>query len=393
MTVPDTRVAPYDPAYETAVARANPTGRPLLRGWLLTGLVSAGFALAALVLTAYYGATFGVVAFPLGLLFAALPLGIVIPTFLWLDRFEAEPKKYLITAFLWGALIAALVAALFNTGALIVFESATDQTSARSATAVAIAPLVEESLKGLFVLLVWRLRRREFDGLTDGLVYGGVTAAGFAFTENIQYLAHAFTEGGPEMFAGTFLARGLLSPFAHPMFTILTGAGIGVAATSRTWLPKVAAPVIGWTLAVLAHGAWNLSAVSGAQGFVAGYALVGFPLFLAFLALVLWARAREGRLIAQYLHPYVDAGWLSRGEVAMLSQMRHRREANAWAKLNGGAQALRAMRAFQDSASELALLRKRMSHSAADDHALATERILLDSLTARRREFTGQALV
>ena len=51
-----------------------------------------------------------------------------------------------------------------------------------------VAPFVEEAAKGALVLLVWWLVRREFDGITDGMVYAGICAAGFAFTENIQYL-------------------------------------------------------------------------------------------------------------------------------------------------------------------------------------------------------------
>jgi hypothetical protein len=49
------------------------------------------------------------------------------------------------------------------------------------------------------------------------------------------------------------------------------------------------------------------------------------------------------------------------------------------------------MRSFQDAASELALLRLRMHHSAADAHALDTERRLLDTIVTRRRELTGTA--
>ena len=86
------------------------SGRSRLRGWLLAGLIVVGFGLAAVVLSVYYGATLGLVTTLLAVVLAAIPLGIVIPTFLWLDRFEAEPARYLVTAFLWGALVAALVA-------------------------------------------------------------------------------------------------------------------------------------------------------------------------------------------------------------------------------------------------------------------------------------------
>jgi RsiW-degrading membrane proteinase PrsW (M82 family) len=367
----------------------DPTTRPALRRWLLTGVAATGFLVAALVVSAYLGATFGVQSALLALAVAVVPLGIVIPTFLWLDRFESEPTRYLVVAFLWGALVATLVAALFTTGALAVLEVASDPDAALTTAAVVVAPVVEEALKGVFVLLVWWFLRREFDGVTDGMVYAGVTAAGFAFTENIQYLAQAWVEGGGEALTATFVARCLLSPFAHPMFTVLTGVGVGIAATSRTWPARILAPVAGYGLAVLAHSLWNLAAVTGGGGLLTVYLLVEVPVFLAFVAFVVWARRREGNLIGQFLRPYADAGWLSPEEVAMLSSMPRRREARVWARANAGRRGLAAMRAFQDTASELAMLRRRMHHDAADAGALAQERELLVALSSRRREFVG----
>jgi RsiW-degrading membrane proteinase PrsW (M82 family) len=373
----------------TPTTLRDPTTRSALRGWLLTGVAGVGFLLSALVVSSYLGAAFGVQTALLALAVALVPLGIVIPTFLWLDRFESEPTRYLVAAFLWGALVAAVIAALFNTGAIAVLEATTDPQAALQTTAVLIAPFVEEAAKGVLVLLVWWIVRREFDGVTDGMVYAGICAAGFAFTENIQYLAQAWADGGGEALTGTFVARCLMSPFAHPMFTVLFGVGVGVAATSRTWLPRILGPVLGYLLAVLSHALWNLAAVSGGRGMVVVYVLVEVPIFLAFIGFVVWARRREGRLIGQFLRPYADAGWLSAAEVSMLSSMPQRREARAWARANSGRVGLAAMRSFQDTASELAMLRRRMYHSAADEHALTHERELLEALRVRRAQFVG----
>lgn len=374
-----------------AVAAGHATRRHVLRGWILTGVVVAGFALAALVLAAYYGMTLGVLTTLLAILLAVLPLGIVIPTFLWIDRFEAEPTTYLVVAFLWGALIAALLAAVFNTGALLVFSAVTNPEEGRAATAVFVAPFVEEAAKGLLVLLLWWRRRAEFDGLTDGIVYAGITAAGFAFTENIQYLGLAYQHGGGQALTGVFVLRGLFSPFAHPIFTVMTGIGVGIAATTRHRALKVLAPLVGYLLAVLAHALWNTAAVTGGQGLVAVYLTVELPVFVAFVVLVVWVRRREGRLIGRYLGPYADAGWLAPGEVTMLSSMARRRGARAWARETGGRGAMRSMQRFQDAASELALLRLRMHHGTADLRAQETERALLDTIVVRRREFLGPA--
>ncbi len=380
---------PVPPTATPGQHRAQPTSRPALRTWIVVGVVVVGFSLAALVVAVYLGAALGVQTLLLAVLLAALPLGIVIPTFLWLDRFESEPTRYLVGSFLWGALVASALAAVFNTGAVTVFRESTDPGAALATAAVFVAPFVEEALKALPVLLVWLLLRSEFDGVTDGMVYAGMAAAGFAFTENIQYLGMAYTNGGGAALGATFVSRCLMSPFAHPMFTVLTGIGIGVAATSRSTLTRVVAPLVGYAFAVLAHALWNLAAMTGGTGLVTVYLLVEVPVFLAFVGLIVWARHHEGVLIGRYLRPYADAGWLSPGEVSMLSSMTRRREARMWARANTGRSGLAAMRQFQDTASELALLRRRMSHAASDARALEGERELLDALVLRRRTFLG----
>ena len=56
---------------------------------------------------------------------------------------------------------------------------------------------------------------------------------GFAFTENILYLAGAYmggtgdSAGGLGSATGLFVVRGVFSPFAHPLFTSFTGIGVG----------------------------------------------------------------------------------------------------------------------------------------------------------------------
>jgi RsiW-degrading membrane proteinase PrsW (M82 family) len=381
----------YDPRYVPVQAVANPTPRPRVRRMVIGGLIASAFAVIALIFAAYFSLSFGVLATLLGLVFAIIPVGIVLPIFLWLDRFEAEPWSYLLLAFLWGALAATLPSLIFNTAASLVVASSIDPTSAEAITPVLVAPVVEETFKGLFLLVMLFFRRKHLNGLADGITYAGICAAGFAFTENILYLAGAYTTLGGEGLALTFVVRGLMSPFCHPMFTAMIGIGVGMAASTRSTAVKVVAPFTGWCAAVLLHGLWNLSAVSGPVGFLFGYG-IGFLVLVSFIAFIVWARNREGRIIGQFLQPYVPTGWLAPGEVAMLASMRQRREARSWAKLNGGAGSLSSMRAFQDTASELALLRARMHHHRVDADAIARERVLLDSMTARRREFAGMSI-
>lgn len=366
----------------------NPTKRPLLRTMLTIGAAAVLFLICLLVLLGILGQRLETQAIVLAALMAVIPLFVIVPTYLWLDRFEAEPLRYLMFAFLWGALVAVVGAFWLNTLGLHVLVDA-HWADPLSTGAVYLAPLTEETFKGLGILFIYLFRRREFDGIIDGIVYAGIIGAGFAFSENILYLGKAFTELGSEGLTATFVVRCLMGPFGHPLFTSLIGVGIGIAVSTRNPGTRVLSILVGWVCAMLLHGIWNLSAVAGIEGFLSAYITYQVPLFLAFVGFLVWLRRREGRLIGQYLSPYADAGWLTHAEVAMLSHLRTRSAARSWARTHGGAPARRSMDAFQDSASDLALLRSRLVHGTAEADAEQRELVLLDAITAHRRDFIG----
>jgi protease PrsW len=366
----------------------NPTRRPILRSILTFGVCASVFLVCLLILLGILGQRLSAQTLVTSALMAIIPLFIIVPTFLWLDRYEAEPVRYQLFSFLWGALVAVVGAFFLNTFGLKLLVEAS-WTDPMQTGAVYLAPVTEETLKGLGILLIYLLRRREFDGVVDGIVYAGLIGAGFAFSENILYLGQAYDQYGDEGLTSTFLVRGLMGPFGHPLFTSLTGIGIGIAVSARRPLARVLAVVAGWVCAMILHGLWNLSALAGMEGFFEAYVSYQVPLFLAFVGFLFWLRRREGRLIGRYLSPYADAGWLTHAEVVMLSQLRLRRSARAWARRNGGRAARRSMDAFQDSASDLALLRSRLVHGTAEEGASEREMVLLEAITAHRRAFVG----
>ena len=378
----------YTPQYVPAQAHANPTVRPGLRTWLGGGAIGVVSLFLALGFALLIGVGSGIVAALMGLVFALIPLAIVLPIFLWLDRLEAEPWQYLVTAFLYGALGSTALALIVSLPSSFVLSSLTDPASADFLSPVLIAPPVEESFKGVFILVMWAIARKRFNGITDGIVYAGIVAAGFAFTENIMYLADALQRGGFGGFAATFFIRGILSPFGHPIYTSMTGIGIGIAATTRSGALRFFAPVIGWTVGVVLHALWNFTVSFGLIGLLIALG-VYFIVFGCFVGFVVWTRSREANIITEHLRPYVATGWLAPAELSMLSSMKQRRQARSWARQFGRPGSLKAMRAFQDTASELALLRHRMTRHFADPETLHRELVLLDSMTARRREFAG----
>lgn len=376
--------APYPPV-------GNPTSRPGRRSVLAYGLVGTLFFLCSVVLAFFFGADLGVRTALLAAVLAALPLFVVVPTFLWLDRLEAEPRRYLVFAFLWGSLCAPVGALLLNTGVHLFFEAAGADDPATLSSLLS-APPVEEALKGLGILVILLFRRREFDGVLDGIVYAGLVGAGFAFSENILYLGRAYTEYGIAGLNAVFILRCIMAPFAHPLFTACTGIGLGLAVSvARSAPARIAYGLGGFACAVLLHAIWNLSAAMGEYETV--YFAFQVPVFVGFVALVVVMRVREGGLIRRYLSLYADAGWLTHYEVGMLASVSARRSARAWAKANGGPAAVASMRAFQDAASDLALLRSRMVKGTAEADAAGHERALLTALTANRAGFVGSPVV
>lgn len=332
--------------------------------WPILGLIVLGVcALAAVGIASTEVGTAGVI---VGAVCALLPVGPVLLAFAWIDRWEPEPPRLLLTAFLWGAGLAALVALVINSSANLAAELLLGQARGDLVGSLVSAPLVEEFVKGAFLVGLLALRRREFDGIVDGIVYAGFVGAGFAFTENIIYFGRAFTEAGTTPTAGiiaTFILRGLLSPFAHPLFTSITGIGVGLAATLRSRFGGALVILVGYVLAVILHALWN-SATQLGPGFFGIYILIMLPMFLAILALVLWQRRRERDVLARQMPGFATAGWIAESEVPLLGSMAGRRRWRAAVRRSAGKPAADAVVHYQHAVSELAFLRARADRGA-----------------------------
>lgn len=362
-----------------------PRGTSLLRRWLVIAAIIALFLVCGMLLAAALGAQLGFRVAGVALVAAAVPLGVVVPSFLWLDRYEAEPRRYLGFAFGWGALVAATLSLVLNTGSLVVLRQV--HSDGEALAMVAVAPVVEESFKALGVVLIWLYRRQEFDGIVDGIVYAGLVATGFAFAENVLYLGQALVEGGPEALVSVFVVRCVLGPFAHPLFTCATGAAIGLVARRASVRQRIVIPLVGLALGIVLHAGWNVSALIGLNGYLNRYLLLQLPLFLVGVVGATVERRREGRLIARNLTEYVHLGWLTSPEVDMLADLSARRSARHWARATGGRSSVTAMRTFQDTATDLAFLRERVRHGTARPDAREVERAQLELLTDARTAF------
>ncbi|MCZ4514545.1 PrsW family intramembrane metalloprotease [Streptomyces sp. ActVer] len=364
------------------------------RKWVRYSALTTLLALSGLVILALVRKQTGTEGFLVGLGLAVLPVPLLVAAFRWLDRVEPGPWRNLLFSFAWGACAAALIAIVANSFATRWIATATaDPSSADTLGATVIAPIVEESAKAAAVLLVFLFRRREFTGILDGVVIAGVTATGFAFTENILYLGTAFgtdqLSGGSgiaSVTAATFFVRVIMSPFAHPLFTVLTGIGFGIAALSadRHQVRRVLLPIIGLLLAMGMHAMWNGSSTFGEYGFFTVYAAFMVPAFGLLTWLVIWTRQRELGTIRDELPAYAMAGWLTAPEPYVLGSMKARRLAREYATHHGGRAAGRAVAEYEAYATSLAFLRHRGRKGRAGADFVVRERELLHELWTRR---------
>lgn len=339
------------------------------RFWSVLGPVLAIAALGLCVLVLFGVATsrVGVPAVVAAALAASLPVGPVVGAFLWIDRWEPEPPRMLLTAFLWGGSGAAITALLVNDSARVLGEAVLGRTQGSIVGGVLVGPLVEEGAKGLFVLAVLLYRRQEFDGVVDGVVYAGITAAGFAFMENVYLFGRAFAEGGfgssPRGIFAVIVLRGVLTPFAHPLFTAMTGIGLGIASLVVSRRAAWLAGLCGYATAVTLHGLWNGAATLGSgKHFLRIYFLIMVPIFLATVLLVLWQRRREQRIVARHLPAMAVNGWCAVTEVGLLASMVGRRNWRAAVRSRAGERAARAVTRYQAAITELAFFRNRIDH-------------------------------
>ena len=223
------------------------------------------------------------------------------------------------------------------------------------------APFVEEISKAIVLFAIFFFGRNEFNGLLDGIVYAAMVGLGFSTVENILYYGRFVAEGGS--LGEIFFIRGIQSPFAHPLFTSMTGLGLALAANSSRTFAKFAAPLGGLALAILLHAIWNGSAVLEALGIVSSnvvYLLFFVPVLLGLIALVVVAGRVELRHSRTYLQHDVRTGLLPEHEPRVLSSAGERRRAVRAAGQTGSA-AKRARKRFHRVSTELALHRHKVA--------------------------------
>jgi RsiW-degrading membrane proteinase PrsW (M82 family) len=254
------------------------------------------------------------VAFLVALFFGFVPMFMFAAFVNWLDRYEKEPKLLLGAAFVWGVVIAGGGAFILNTAFGIgIYALTGSEGAAEFGTTSIVAPIIEEGLKGLAVLIVFLMFRSEFDSVLDGVVYAAITAMGFAAVENVLYIyRNGYLESGWEGLWTLVVIRVILVGWMHPFFTAFTGIGLAIARMSRNVLVKIIAVPTGYAVAVTGHAFHNTFSglIGGVQGFVAG-TFIDYLGYAAMLIFIIWMIVYERNILKRNLRDEVTNGLIS----------------------------------------------------------------------------------
>lgn len=216
--------------------------------------------------------------------FSVVPMLFYLVVIWLMDRYDREPFWIISLNFLWGATGAVIFGII---GSIImgigvsefIYQFATDSDAGTLndlAGAVVVAPLVEESTKGIFLLII--SLSRNFDGPVDGAVYGGAVGLGFGMTENFLYFLSFPTD-----YASLFLLiiiRTMFSATLHCCTQAVFGAAIGYA-KFRGILAKFTIIPLGLGIAMFMHFMWNLT-VSFESTAIIGFLFMIFSVIIIF---------------------------------------------------------------------------------------------------------------
>lgn len=260
------------------------------------------------------------------------------------DRFRTQsflPRLgvWLLT-FGWGACAATGFSLWLNTWMgqhLGIMGEGDPATGARAA--VFVAPFVEEFAKATVVFWIAILARYRWVSPLGGISLAGLSAIGFAYTENIIYYARIYRAAAqapgitPEdAMTQLFVIRGIASCFAHPLFTVMTVFGLVLAVRTRSRMVRVIAPVAGFLGAALLHMAWNGFSSTLPNPYPL-YWLLALPMFFFVVMFTIRQVRKQSRLVHARLGDYVLAGWFADEDRTVISSP-VRRLGLVWASIH-----------------------------------------------------------
>ncbi len=228
-----------------------------------------------------------------------------------MDKYDREPFAAVMIHFFWGS-FGAVILALIGTSILNTASSLLTKSQNSFLQIVLFAPLSEEFAKGIFLL--YTVNKKNFDNITDGLVYGCAIGLGFGMTENFIY----FITYGNSLTSWFYIViiRSLFSAVMHAIATGTFGAFLGLAKFSTSWL-KYIFPIPGIVLAVFIHFIWNYS-VSFKNTYLLGIIFIFLCIQFFFFVFKL-SIENERKIIQRELLEEIGPGFIQDAHLNILS--------------------------------------------------------------------------
>lgn len=316
-------------------------------------------------------------------------LGFFLVFFVLIDRLRPTSLLMKWLALGWGATVAVFVSLHVNSwaGDLMRAEGPIDPAQgARSA--IFSAPFVEEAAKATVLFILAILLRRRMVSVHQVFTLSGLSAVGFAFSENIVYYLRVFIwitrVPGEEVRASVdriVLLRGAVLCFGHPLFTAMTAFGLVVGLQNRSKLVRVLAPVTGYLAAAFGHMLFN--GFASISGDVLPMAVGGWMASLAIVVLLAFRYITQTRNIRARLTEMVQLGWLQPTDPMVFSSL-FGRWRMAFAGLLRGPRVFSNTLRLQRIMTELANVREAELRGTIDAMAIEREReLILDAGVAR----------
>ncbi|QKW35476.1 PrsW family intramembrane metalloprotease [Actinomadura sp. NAK00032] len=298
------------------------TRRPAFWLWAAACLLGAW--------TAFRGIGAQVAAFPAGAILGFALLAPALAAGVWalrrLHPIRSLPLGYALITVAWGGLAAFGLALPANSA----FQAVLGKTAGPGFTSVwgaaIIAPVDEEVLKLLGVVVLALMAPAAVRGPLDGWQYGALAGLGFQFAENFLYVLNTIVLTGATQDANaalfTFGSRVVGGAWwSHWAMTAVGGAGLGclLGRPSRT---SAAIAGAAFTLSMALHSYWDAPVLPG----VVLMPVKGAPILLAAVVAYRLARRRYLAHFRRTVHAETAKGVLIPGEGHVLAFRKWRRK-------------------------------------------------------------------
>ena len=326
----------------------------------------------------------------LGFVLSTIAMSLVLLCYLWLDRWEPEPPRLLVLAFLGSLDRHRRLWCLEATSSL----RSTPGRRRPAVTVAVVAPVVERRPGACSADHDDRFMSPATTELRSLTAWCG---RGWRWASRVGRTSSTVADGEtpgqltqmhpPQM-------RLIMGLFAHPLFTTFTG--VGVALQQRNTLAKVGYVVLGYLAAVVMHGLWNGSALVGVQAYF-GVCRMDDADLRPGPSPWRWAAGRQ-RIVAEKLPGMVAAGLVTPRRPAGWARSAPAKQAVAAVRHSGRRAAGVAVQKFAAQVIELAFVRDRIDRGFGDErcsrcrprrHTACTRRLRRRSLGCSGWPATG----